>query len=62
MLIYQSTKQEFLDDLLRHQLVDKITRGYLSEIGGIKEAEARSWENSFSEMGRVLYDRNPRIM
>src|SRR6056297_3316183 len=57
MLVYESTKSDFLDDVLEDQLVPEIKRGYESQGIGIgNESEVRSWENSFQYIYKVLSD------
>jgi len=55
MLVYESTKSGFIDDVLEGQLVPEIKRGYESQgfgMGG--PGEVRAWKNSLQYMHSVL--------
>ncbi|ERG99025.1 MAG: hypothetical protein J07HQX50_00167 [Haloquadratum sp. J07HQX50] len=55
MLVYESTKSGFLDDVVKGQLVPEIRRGYESQgiaMGGPGEVQA--WKNSLQYMHTVL--------
>jgi len=55
MLVYESTKSGFTDDVLEGQLVPKIKRGYESQgIGMGGSGEVRAWKNSLQYMHSVL--------
>ncbi len=55
MLLYESTKSGFLDDLLGDELVPEIKRGYRNKGLGIgSDNEVRAWRNSFQYMYKVL--------
>jgi DUF2075 family protein len=55
MLVYESTKGGFLEDVVEDQLVPEIKRGYESQGMGIgSRSEVRSWENSFQYLFKVL--------
>ncbi len=55
MLVYESTKSGFIDDVLEGQLVPEIKRGYESQgIGMGGPGEVRSWKNSLQYMHSVL--------
>jgi Uncharacterized conserved protein (DUF2075). len=55
MLVYESTKTGFLNDVLEGQLVPKIRDGYQSQgIGMGSRGEVRSWKNSLQYMHSVL--------
>ncbi|KAB8136813.1 DUF2075 domain-containing protein [Gracilibacillus oryzae] len=57
MIVYESTKTAFLDDVFNDELVNNITKNYNAKIGNINEREVRSWDNSMQYMYRVLSDR-----
>jgi uncharacterized protein len=56
MIVYEATKQEFLEDVFHDELVNNICSNYMSKIGKINEREVRSWDNSMRYMFRVLSD------
>lgn len=56
MIVYEATKQEFLNDVFEDQLVHNISTNFNSKIGRINKSEVRSWDNSLQYMYRVLND------
>jgi uncharacterized protein len=50
MIVYEATKQEFLEDVFHDELVNNICSNYTSKIGKINEREVRSWDNSMQYM------------
>lgn len=58
MIIYESTKQDFLTDVEADTIADKIEQKYLAYIGRPHEAMRRSWNNSMQFMYKVLNDVN----
>ncbi|RCW63387.1 hypothetical protein DFR57_11854 [Saliterribacillus persicus] len=56
MIIYESAKTAFLNDVFNDELVNNITKNYNSKIGKINEREVRAWDNSMQYMFRVLSD------
>jgi len=56
MIVYEATKNEFLNDVFEDQLVTNICNNYNNKIGKINEREVRSWDNSMQYMYRVLSD------
>lgn len=56
MIVYESTKAEFLNDVFEDQLVNNICSNYRNKIGKVNESEVRSWDNSMQYMYRVLSD------
>ncbi|ERG97107.1 DUF2075 domain-containing protein [Haloquadratum walsbyi] len=55
MFVYESTKSEFLDDILAGELISEIKQGYQSQGVGMGAAnEIRSWKNSLQYMHTVL--------
>ena len=58
MIVYQSTKQQFLDDSDNRDIEDLIRDAYLRKTGRYaSESESRAWHGSLREMARVLRDR-----
>mgnify|MGYP001420572896 CR=1 FL=1 len=56
MLVYEATKQEFLQDVFYDKLTTNIINNFNEKIGKVNEAEVRSWDNSMQYMFRVLSD------
>ena len=58
MIVYQSTKTQFLDDSDNRKIEDVISSAYVQKTGRYaSEAEFRSWRGSLQQMARVLRDR-----
>ncbi|WP_040228481.1 DUF2075 domain-containing protein [Bhargavaea cecembensis] len=56
MIVYEATKDEFMDDILTDNLVNNICKNFNDKIGKVNEAEIRSWDNSMQYMYKVLND------
>jgi uncharacterized protein len=56
MIVYEATKDEFLNDVFEDLLVTNICNNYTDKIGRINEREVRAWDNSMQYMYRVLSD------
>lgn len=56
MIVYESTKQSFLDDVEADVIARKIEERYLEKIGRPHESMKRSWNNSMEYMYKVLMD------
>lgn len=56
MIVYESTKQEFLQDVFHDELTSNIISNFNEKLGKVNEAEVRSWDNSMQYMHRVLLD------
>lgn len=57
MIIYQATKQKFLDDVFKHDIQDVVLASYRARTGGtVAENQVRSWASSLVYMGKVLND------
>lgn len=57
MIIYQSTKQGFLDDVLAGDIENVVLDSYVRETGNrTGEREIRSWRNSMPYMSNILSD------
>jgi DUF2075 family protein len=54
MLVYQATKSEFMDDVERDVIVERISRAYEQRIHRTSASEVRSWQNSMQHMYKVL--------
>lgn len=56
MIIYESTKQGFVGDVVNELLIDRLYDSYLDKIGRTTKNEIRSWENSLQKMSNVMQD------
>lgn len=56
MIIYESTKQGFVGDVVNELLIDRLYDSYLEKIGRTTKGEIRSWENSLQKMSNVMQD------
>lgn len=57
MIIYQATKQKFLDDVFKHDIQDVVLASYKERTGGtVADNQVRSWASSLVYMGKVLND------
>jgi len=56
MIIYDSTKHDFLNDVETDTVAKKIEDNYLAHIGRPHESMRRSWNNSMQFMYKVLTD------
>ncbi len=57
MIIYQSTKGEFLDQVANHRIEETVQRHYRASTGAtVAPAEIQAWRNSLTEMFVVLQD------
>jgi uncharacterized protein len=54
MLVYESTKSEFLDSVLNDRIDQEIYEIYNQKIGGVSKKEISSWTNSMQHMHKVL--------
>lgn len=54
MIVYQDTKQQFLNDVDLNQIVDKIYSDYLLHFGRTTDSQRRAWQNSMQYMRGVL--------
>jgi DUF2075 family protein len=55
MIVYKSTKEKFLNDILSNRIEDIILETYRQKRGaGVGNSEIQSWKNSLSYMGSVL--------
>ena len=56
MIIYRSTKAEFIDRVNRKTIADAVKNEYEKRIGKVNDNEYRSWQNSLRAMGNVVDD------
>lgn len=56
MIIYEATKQEFVEEFLDQTIIDSLAQNYTVKIGKVKESERRAWSNSLMFMYQVLED------
>ena len=57
MIVYQSTKQGFRDDVFSNEIDKKILEAYKIHLGRSTSAnETLSWKNSMSYMDRIMED------
>ncbi len=56
MIIYESTKQGFISDVINELLIDRLYESYLDKIGRTTKQEIKSWENSLQKMSNVMQD------
>ncbi len=56
MIIYEATKQGFMEDSDQDRLVSKICCGFEQRIGRTNDSEVRAWQNSLGYMYKVLND------
>ena len=57
MIVYQSTKEGFLDDVLRNEIDTKINQAFYDQlVRHTSPNEVWSWTNSMMHMSNVLMD------
>ena len=57
MLVYNSTKEQFLNDVLTNDIENIILNFFEKKLNRkVSNSEVQSWKNSMSYMGRVLSD------
>ncbi|WP_110933950.1 DUF2075 domain-containing protein [Paenibacillus bouchesdurhonensis] len=54
MIIYEATKEEFMNDVTDDSIAVKIHESYLQKIGKVSLGEINSWNNSMNYMYKVL--------
>jgi len=54
MIVYESTKASFIQDVRNRIIDEKIFEKYQAFLGGTTDSEKRSWRNSLKEMREVL--------
>lgn len=58
MIVYESTKKEFMSSVVNDSISDDIYDAYKEKIGRSAMAQIRSWQNSMEYMYKVLSDDN----
>ena len=56
MIVYEATKEEFIDSVFSGSITDEIYDVYQEKIGRSGKSQIMSWENSMQYMYRVLED------
>ena len=56
MIVYEATKEEFVDSVFSGSITDEIYDMYQQKIGKSPKSQIMSWENSMQYMYRVLED------
>jgi DUF2075 family protein/DNA replication protein DnaC len=57
MIIYSSTKENFIDDVFTNQIADKVLKFFQQNLNRTtSQNEIRSWENSLMYMSQILND------
>lgn len=56
MIVYEATKQQFLDDVTNDKIVDSIHNKYKIYFGKSNQSQINSWKNSMQYMFKVLSD------
>ena len=56
MLVYESTKEEFMASVENDSITEDIYSCYKKKIGGSSKSQIRSWTNSMEYMYKVLND------
>ncbi|WP_039042968.1 hypothetical protein [Sporosarcina sp. ZBG7A] len=56
MIIYESTKEQFVGGVVNELLVDRLYNSYQKKIGKTSKSEIHSWENSLQKMANVMGD------
>lgn len=56
MIIYESTKEEFIEGFLDQTLIDALCEEYQKKLGRVKDSEFNAWKNSLMFMYQVLED------
>lgn len=54
MIIYETTKKDFVEDVFNDSIVNKIHEQYNLKVGGVNPLELRSWKGSMESMYKVL--------
>lgn len=57
MIVYEATKELFIEDVIQDKIKDRIDRTFYEKMGyHTGESERNAWENSMQYMLKVLYD------
>ncbi|WP_163853437.1 DUF2075 domain-containing protein [Paenibacillus elgii] len=54
MIIYEATKEEFMNDVTVDDIAKKIHDNYLQRVGKVAQGEINAWNNSMNYMYKVL--------
>jgi uncharacterized protein len=54
MIIYEATKEEFMNHVTEDSIAVKIYQAFFDKIGRTSESEINSWNNSMNYMYKVL--------
>lgn len=54
MIIYEATKEEFMNDVTEDSIAIKIHKNYLERVGKVAQGEINAWNNSMNYMYKVL--------
>ncbi|SEC00302.1 DNA/RNA helicase domain-containing protein [Paenibacillus sp. GP183] len=54
MIIYEATKEEFMNHVTEDSIAMKIHQAFVEKIGGTSKSEINSWNNSMNYMYKVL--------
>lgn len=58
LIIYETTKSEFISDVTNELLVERLYTSYQEKIGRTSKREIVSWENSLQRMSNVMQDKD----
>lgn len=58
MIIYESTKEQFVSDVTNELLVERLYESYQEKIGRTSKQEILSWGNSLQRMSNVMQDQD----
>ena len=59
MIVYESTKQVFVEDVVQDRIEENIDRKFYEKMGyHTSESERKAWNNSMQYMMKVLIDNN----
>lgn len=57
MIVYEATKESFIEDVIKDKIKDRIDNTFFKKMGyHTSESERNAWENSMQYMLKVVYD------